>query len=1042
MGSEIHMMRRSFEILFGLCLLLACHWAPAYAALPECDLPDSGLSLSSSLSTLIDPDLTLDLATARKHYLNGEFQPHGKGTPSFGFVRGALWARVQIPAVAETCASLFVIEQPRINTIELFVLRHNGSVELLKLGTELPFASRSIPHRFLNARIVREAGEPLELFLKVQSASSVQLPVHLYSESSLFRHAHNEQAGMGIYYGILLALFLYGIAVMIGIRDDNYFYYVIYLAALCLFSLSFTGHGYQYLWPDSPYWQVLSLPLSLGALLICGGSFAYGFLDLARLAPRLGWSLRVTIVLAVPAALAGALPLGMTPSTLALTALLMPGSVLITLGAIVSAMRGYRPAYYFLFAWCLQLLGGIAIPLSAFGWIPRTVATEYGLQFGSAAEMLLLSFALTYRINLLREQKDKAEREAEREAGRRQLEDSLKRSLDERNAILENSMVPIILLNADGRTQWANQAMYRVFGAEPGDYLGKSIESFYPSREEYLKVGAAVAMAISRGEGYEEERLMKRKDGRLIWTHISGRAINPTDTSQGTVWVAIDVTHRHELEDKLRRTTAEQEIILQSTQIGITYTKGRVHQWVNQTFASMLGFPVEELIGHSTSIHFPDEASWRNLGEEAFAQISTGESFAGERYFKRKSGEIFPVQMFGKSLDSKDPGKGAIWTVVDLTERRRLEDEVRRTSLEREVILQNTQIGITLSVNRHHRWFNRTFADMMGFSDDELLGASSRIHFPDDEAWARLGAEAYPVLGRGEPYASECQMRRKDGELIWIQLFGKAVDAGDMARGAIWTFVDVTQRHRAEEDIRRALTQQVELSELKSKFVSMTSHEFRTPLAIILSSSELLRHYSDRLSADEKVEVLGSIDTAVKRMAKMLDGILMIGRADSGNLEFRPAACQLRQLCTSLADETARTANADGSGLLRLDVRFAGTEVAAMLDESLMRHILGNLIGNAFKYSPAGGRVGLSIVSDAKEIIIEVSDQGIGIPSSDIPKLFETFHRAGNVGNIAGTGLGLAIVRRAVELHGGKIEVDSRLGEGTRFTVRLPLVEA
>lgn len=624
----------------------------------------------------------------------------------------------------------------------------------------------------------------------------------------------------------------------------------------------------------------------------------------------------------------------------------------------------------------------------------------------------------------------------------RQLEATLQRTLAERETILETSVMGIAFLDAKGRVRWANKAMQQIFALTDVLPLGESLEPYYPSREEYLRVGAEVSAAVAAGRAFDCELQMSRGDGALLWVHLSGRAVNQHDLGQGTVWVVRDINRRKELEDALRSKTAEQEIILQSTQIGITHTRDRVHQWVNRTFASMLGFSVEELIGHSSRIHFPDEASWNSLGEEAYALMSAGESFAGERYFKRKNGEIFPVQMFGKSVDSQDPGKGAIWTVVDLTERRQLEDEVRRTSLEREVILQSTQIGITLSVDRHHRWINRTFADMMGFSEEELLGESSRVHFPDEEAWARLGAEAYPVLARGEPYATECQMRRKDGELIWIQLFGKAVDAGDMARGAIWTFVDVTQRHRAEEDVRRALAQQVELSELKSKFVSMTSHEFRTPLATILSSSELLRYYSDRLPEDEKLEVLGSIDIAVKRMAKMLDGILMIGRADSGNLEFRPAPCQPRQLCMDVASETARTASADGSGLQRLDVRFAGTEAPAMLDESLLRHILGNLIGNAFKYSPAGGRVGLSIVSDSKEIVIEVTDQGIGIPAGDIPKLFETFHRAGNVGIISGTGLGLAIVKRAVELHGGKVTVDSRVGEGTRFTVRLPQVEA
>ena len=177
------------------------------------------------------------------------------------------------------------------------------------------------------------------------------------------------------------------------------------------------------------------------------------------------------------------------------------------------------------------------------------------------------------------------------------------------------------------------------------------------------------------------------------------------------------------------------------------------------------------------------------------------------------------------------------------------------------------------------------------------------------------------------------------------------------------------------------------------------------------------------------------------RMTKMLDGVLMIGRADSGNLELRPAPCRLHALCREVASEAARTSSADGSNLQRLDTRFAGAEAELLLDEKLLRHILGNLIGNAFKYSPAGTRVKLTVSVDDDEIALIVTDEGIGIPGEDLPRLFETFHRAGNVGNISGTGLGLAIVKRAVDLHGGKIDVASKVGEGTRFTVRLPRVE-
>jgi hypothetical protein len=190
-------------------------------------LPERGLSLSPTLSTLSDPEIALNLDTARARYGAGDFKQHTGGTPSFGFITGALWARVQLPAVEQACSTLFVLEQPRINTLELHALQSDGSATPLVLGIGLPFSARAIAHRFPNVRIDRVAGTPMDVFIRVQSSVSVQLPMSLYSEAVLLRQSHNEQAGMGLYFGLLLALLLYSIAVMVGMRDSSYFYYTV-----------------------------------------------------------------------------------------------------------------------------------------------------------------------------------------------------------------------------------------------------------------------------------------------------------------------------------------------------------------------------------------------------------------------------------------------------------------------------------------------------------------------------------------------------------------------------------------------------------------------------------------------------------------------------------------------------------------------------------------------------------------------------------------------------------------------------------------------
>jgi len=242
------------------------------------------------------------------------------------------------------------------------------------------------------------------------------------------------------------------------------------------------------------------------------------------------------------------------------------------------------------------------------------------------------------------------------------------------------------------------------------------------------------------------------------------------------------------------------------------------------------------------------------------------------------------------------------------------------------------------------------------------------------------------------------------------------------------------QDERVQADL--ALSKQMEVNALKSTFVAMTSHEFRTPLTSILSSEELLRHYADRLPAGERDALFVNIETAVRRMIAMLDKMLIIGRADADLLEFKPVATDLAKLCRALLDEThSANGNTDAA---RLVLRMDEADEIALVDEKLLRHSLGNLLSNAVKYSPEGGEVALVVLRRSGVIVFEVTDQGIGIPAADLPRLFESFHRASNVGSIGGTGLGLAIVKRAVECHGGSIDVHSQPGRGTRFCVTIP----
>jgi PAS domain S-box-containing protein len=265
-----------------------------------------------------------------------------------------------------------------------------------------------------------------------------------------------------------------------------------------------------------------------------------------------------------------------------------------------------------------------------------------------------------------------------------------------------------------------------------------------------------------------------------------------------------------------------------------------------------------------------------------------------------------------------------------------------------------------------------------------------------------------------------------------VSLVSMASDDPDDTR-IIITLHDITNRKRLEEELRNALEREREIRELKGRFTSMVSHEFRTPLAVIQSSSELLARYSERMTEQRRRDQLSEIQHQVRNLVALLDDVLTISRAENVGVDFKPAPLDLVALCqTTLAEIQATTSRHE------LLFTTTGDCVDIWGDSKLLQQALRNLLTNAIKYSPAGGAVELSLQCNEREVVLRVTDHGIGIPEADQKYLFEAFHRAKNVGNISGTGLGLSIVSQAVDVHNGRIDVESQLGAGTTFIVTLP----
>ncbi len=237
-------------------------------------------------------------------------------------------------------------------------------------------------------------------------------------------------------------------------------------------------------------------------------------------------------------------------------------------------------------------------------------------------------------------------------------------------------------------------------------------------------------------------------------------------------------------------------------------------------------------------------------------------------------------------------------------------------------------------------------------------------------------------------------------------------------------------------ELQGALEREKDLNQIKSRFISIASHELRSPLTVISMTGKMLKRYADRMSAEKKLEQLDIIEDAVGKMTDLLNDVLLLVKVESHQFHFRPTRLDVAAFCRDLADQFR--AMCVETHVLEFSAQGEGFE--ASVDPKLLHHIFSNLLSNAIKYSPNGGTIRFDILREEgmPTMRFRVQDEGIGIAPGDLEHLFDAFHRGGNVSEIKGTGLGLWIVKQFVELHGGALDVESELGRGSAFTIRLP----
>ncbi len=389
-------------------------------------------------------------------------------------------------------------------------------------------------------------------------------------------------------------------------------------------------------------------------------------------------------------------------------------------------------------------------------------------------------------------------------------------------------------------------------------------------------------------------------------------------------------------------------------------------------------------------------------------------------------------------LDTAGDIIGLYGVLQNITARKENELELQRMAY---VAEKTNGIVMITDPERKIIWINHSFEEILGYKAEEVMGIDPAAFLQGPETSRVTIHEIARSLKNTGTFSGEILNYTKSGEKIWLYLNIAAV-YDDLGKLINYVAVenDITLIKMAEQRLQKAMEKERELNRFKTQFVNLASHQFRTPLATIRSSVDLLdlKMESAHLGADfialfRKHKAIMAEETT--RMTELMENILDIGRIDEGKIELSKKNLSFKQFMNAFV-----AANAEPNGQQRkLDYRFNAPDRIISMDEILLRNVLRNIVSNAFKYSEEKPSPNLSVSFQDDTFFITVRDQGIGIPEKDQPFLFQSFFRASNAKIFPGSGLGLMIAKKLIVLHGGNINFESQLDSGCTVTIRLPI---
>jgi PAS domain S-box-containing protein len=645
------------------------------------------------------------------------------------------------------------------------------------------------------------------------------------------------------------------------------------------------------------------------------------------------------------------------------------------------------------------------------------------------------------------------------------------RNKEQLNAVFNYATEGILIVDQLGKIVLVNSFAEKLLGYQSGELLGHSVDVLVPMKvrpDHHQKVMGFMSNPKTEPLGSGRELMAVRKDGHEVPVEI---ALSYFRNADGLFVIAfiVDLTERRKAEEKIKQEQklADTYFEMAPALFLVLDVSGKVVT-INEYGCQLLGYKKDDVINRNWFETFVPEDD-RSEAQIQFEGVKLGSpEYSCESPVLNASGE--EIEMSWKHIARKEDDRTIVLcSGMDISARKKqerlisahhqaiqnlneeLEQKVRnRTRTLRDAVQNLERVNKELDRNQKFlttaiHYFPEGVIGVMNkdlryiFADGQELqalglhgrGEHERVFDNVHPALSSIAEEKLKWVFTGSRLSYDVEMDDKTYNVNAVPI----PNHDDQINEIMVVIRNITERKRIEDKLLKSIDKERELAQMKSKFVTMASHEFRTPLTTILSSTFLLENYVGAEHEQKRVTHFNRIKQAVKNMTELLDDFIQLGKLEEGKIKIALTSLDVRQLREELEPEL-EAVRKEGQ---TLRWEFSGEEQVVNLDKQLLRSILINLIGNALKYSPPGAEVKVVVSATHKEMKVQVIDHGIGIPFEEQPHIFKRFFRAQNSVNIGGTGLGLNIARKHVKLMKGRIEFKSKLNEGTVFTVTLPL---